>query len=142
MLRRLALISLATVAVATPAVAQDAGTVAGRPALTTTTTQDLIAQREKWGMAPKAAKAAKVAKSEPPPPAKSDKAAAAPASYAVLPSGDLGKLLAEREKWGKGPAGYEKKKVVAPPAAGTRSSKAKSKKVKAAKKKTKEKQKD
>lgn len=130
--RPLAFITLATMAVAAPAVAQEAGTVAGRPALSTTSTGDLIAQREKWGTAPNTAKAAK---GEPPPPAKADKAAAAPSSYAVLPVGDLGKLLAEREKWGKGPAGYEKKKVVAPPAAGTRSSKGKAKKVKAKRKK-------
>lgn len=137
MLRRLALFALATIMVAAPAAAQEAGTVAGRAALSTTSTQDLIAQREKWGTAPKAAKAAKATKAEPPPPAKADKLAAAPASYAVLPAGDLGKLLAEREKWGKGPAGYETKKVVAPPAAGTRASKSKAKKAKAAKKKKK-----
>lgn len=142
MFSRLAFIALATLAVATPAAAQEAGTVADRPALSTKTTQDLIAQREKWGTAPikgaKAAKAVKATKSEPPPPAKADKAASIPSSYAVLPVGDVGKLIAERETWGKGPAGYETKKVVAPPAASARSSKAsvkKTKKPKPAKKK-------
>ncbi|HRY06228.1 MAG TPA: hypothetical protein P5114_03840 [Hyphomicrobiaceae bacterium] len=134
---RIALFALASVAVTTPVSAQEAATVAGRPALSTKSTQDLFSQREKWGTAP-ASKPAKLAKGEPPPPVKADKAAAAPASYAVLPVGDLGKLIAMRETWGKGPAGYEKKKVVAPLAAGTRAAKTKAKKarkIKAAKKK-------
>lgn len=182
MLRRLAFIAVSTMAVAAPLMAQEAGTVAGRPALSTTTTQDLISQREKWGGAPtathaapkadkattapssyavlpvgdvgkliserekwgkgpvkpaKAAKAAQKGKIEPPPPAKADKTINTPASYAVLPVGDVGKLISERETWGKGPAGYENKKVIAPPAAkaGPSKTKAKPKKAKPAKKK-------
>ncbi len=179
MLRRLAFIAVATMAVAAPAAAQETGTVAGRPALSTTTTQDLIGQREKWGAAPAAApkadkkagaaaatassyatlpagdlgkllaerakwgtaptkmstKTSKKGKVEPPPPAKADKAANIPASYATLPVGDLSKLIAERETWGKGPAGWEKKKVIAPPAAKSGPSKPKVKKAKASKKK-------
>ena len=55
----------------------------------------------------------------------------------MLPVGDLGKLISERETWGKGPAGYENKKVIAPPAAkaGPSKVKAKKKKTKPAKKK-------
>ncbi len=114
MLRRFAYIVFAGLAFAAPAAAQDASTVAGRPALSTTTTQDLIAQREKWGSAPGATD---TAAGEPPPPEKAVKPAPS-GRYAVLPTESTEKLIAEREKWGKGPAGYEKKKVAAPRAAG------------------------
>lgn len=135
---RMPILALAALALTTaPAAAQDAGEVAGRPALTTTTAQDLIAQRDKWGSAPSAAKpaaaaaaaaaapaakaAAKPAAKEPPPPGdgKAAKAAiAAATTYAVLPTDSVTKLIAERETWGKGPKGYETKKVAAPLAAG------------------------
>ncbi len=114
MLRSVSLIAFAAVSLVVPAAAWDARNVAGRPALSTMSAQDLIAQREKWGTAPSAAK---LAKGEPPPPVKSVKPT--PDAYAILPTDDVSKLMAERETWGKGPAGYEKKKVVAPPAAGT-----------------------
>ncbi len=183
---RISLIAFASMALVMPAIAQDAGSVGGRPALSTTTAQDLISQREKWGSKPStvaaqpaaapaaaapaaaaaapakaaaagaypalptttaqeliaerskwgtapagkakgtAAKAAAPAKAAAAPakaaaaPAKTAAAAAAPAGgYAVLPTSDPKALIAEREKWGKGPAGYEKKKVSAPRAAGS-----------------------
>jgi hypothetical protein len=115
MLRRFAYIVFAGLTFAAPAAAQDASTVAGRPTLSTTTTQDLIAQREKWGSAPGATGG--TASGEPPPPEKAVKPAPS-GRYAVLPTESTEKLIAEREKWGKGPAGYEKKKVAAPRAAG------------------------
>jgi hypothetical protein len=114
MLRRFAYIVFAGLTFAAPAAAQDASTVAGRPALSTTTIQNLIAQREKWGSAPGATG---TAAGEPPPPEKAVKPAPS-GRYAVLPTESTEKLIAEREKWGKGPAGYEKKKVAAPRAAG------------------------
>jgi hypothetical protein len=86
---------------------------AGRPC-PPTTTQDLIAQREKWGSSPGATG---TAAGEPPPPEKAVKPAPS-GRYAVLPTESTEKLIAEREKWGKGPAGYEKKQVAAPRAAG------------------------
>ena len=52
MLRRFAFIVYAGLAFPAPSAAQEASTVAGRPALSTTTTQDLIAQREKWDKGP------------------------------------------------------------------------------------------
>ena len=114
MLRRFAYIVFAGLTFAAPAAAQEASTVAGRPALSTTTTQDLIDQREKWGSAPGATG---TTAGEPPPPEKAVKPAPS-GRYAVLPTESTEKLIAEREKWGKGPAGYEKKKVAAPRAAG------------------------
>ena len=58
---RLSLATVLMLTIATPVLAQDAGSVAGRPALTTKSTQDLISQREKWGTAPAAKPAAKAA---------------------------------------------------------------------------------
>lgn len=181
---RISLIAFASMALVMPAIAQDAGSVGGRPALSTTTAQDLISQREKWGSKPStvaaqpaaapaaaapaaaaaapakaaagaypalptttaqeliaerskwgtapagkakgtAAKAAAPAKAATAPakaaaaPAKTAAAAAPAGGYAVLPTSDPKALIAEREKWGKGPAGYEKKKVSAPRAAGS-----------------------
>ena len=122
MFRYMSLAAFAILALAAPAMAQESGSVAGRPALSTTTAQDLIAQREKWGSAPtktrNSAAPAKAAASDPPPPGKAAKAAVAAGSYAVLPTDNVSKLIAERETWGKGPKGYEKKTVVAPRAAG------------------------
>lgn len=66
---------------------------------------------------------------------------ATPDSYTVLPTDSTKNLVAEREKWGKGPAGYETKKVVAPPAAGTKTSKFKAA-VEKVKKKLKKKKKE
>lgn len=117
MSRRIYLAAACSLFLAVPATADD---VAGRPALTTKSTSDLVAQREKWGTKPSGAAAKSAA---PAPAAKAAGAAAATgaaaaAALAVLPTDSTQKLIAEREKWGKGPAGYEKKKVVAPLAKG------------------------
>lgn len=133
---RLSLATVLMLTVATPVLAQDAGSVAGRPALTTKSTQDLVSQREKWGTAPAAKPAAKAAAPAAAPAAKAAApaaAAATTAALAVLPTDSTKNLIAEREKWGKGPAGWETKKVVAPPAAGAGKAKAKAAPAKPAK---------
>ncbi len=132
---RLSLATVLMLTIATPVLAQDAGSVAGRPALTTKSTQDLISQREKWGTAPAAKPAAKAAAPAAAPAAKAaaPAAAATAAALAVLPTDSTKNLIAEREKWGKGPAGWETKKVVAPPAAGAGKAKAKAAPAKPAK---------
>ena len=133
---RLSLATVLMLTVATPVLAQDAGSVAGRPALSTKSTQDLVSQREKWGTAPAAKPAAKAAAPAAAPAAKAAApaaAAATTAALAVLPTDITKNLIAEREKWGKGPAGWETKKVVAPPAAGAGKAKAKAAPAKPAK---------
>lgn len=134
---RLSLATVLMLTVATPVLAQDAGSVAGRPALSTKSTQDLVSQREKWGTAPAAKPAAKAAAPAAAPAAKAAAPAAAAATtaaaLAVLPTDSTKNLIAEREKWGKGPAGWETKKVVAPPAAGAGKAKAKAAPAKPAK---------
>lgn len=112
MIRRIALAAVMTVAVAAPGMAQDA-TVAGRPALKTNTTADLIKQREQWGSAPsKVSPAAKAAAAAAPAAAAAATAAAAaaPTGPAVggrpaLPTTSTADLIKERETWGKAPAG-------------------------------------
>lgn len=114
MIRRIALAAVMTVAVAAPGMAQDA-TVAGRPALKTNSTTDLIKQREQWGSAPsKVSPAAKAAAAAAPAAAAAATAAAAaaaaPTGPAVggrpaLPTTSTADLIKERETWGKAPAG-------------------------------------
>lgn len=110
MIRRIALAAVMTVAVAAPGMAQDA-TVAGRPALKTNSTADLIKQREQWGSAPsKVSPAAKAAAAAPAAAAAATAAAAASTGPAVggrpaLPTTSTADLIKERETWGKAPAG-------------------------------------
>ncbi|MCB1519417.1 MAG: hypothetical protein KDJ37_02450, partial [Hyphomicrobiaceae bacterium] len=72
MLRRIVLTIAAAAALTVPALAQEAGSVAGRPALTTDALDKLIKQREQWGKAP-----AKAAEAKAKPPVKQAAAAAA-----------------------------------------------------------------
>ncbi len=113
MIRRIAFAALLTATLAAPGSAQDAS-VAGRPALTTKSTQDLIKQRETWGKAPAKSSAAAPAAGKA---AAAAAAVAAPAAAAAastgpavggrpaLPTTSTADLIKERETWGKAPAG-------------------------------------
>lgn len=113
MIRRIAFAALLTATLAAPGSAQDAS-VAGRPALTTKSTQDLIKQRETWGKAPakSSAAAAPAGKAAAAAAAVAAPAAAAAASTGpavggrpALPTTSTADLIKERETWGKAPAG-------------------------------------
>ncbi|MBL8565694.1 MAG: hypothetical protein JNM89_08260 [Hyphomicrobiaceae bacterium] len=92
MIRRLVLAAALAAVTAGPSLAQDAD-VAGRPALVTKSTQDLIKQREVWGSKPSMTSA---------------QAAAMPTGPTVagrpaLSTKSTAELLKERDQWGKGP---------------------------------------
>ena len=92
MIRRLALAALAASALAGPVLAQGSADVAGRPALVTKSTEELIKQREQWGTKPALSSA---------------DAGAGPtvAGRPALNTQSTSELIKQREQWGTAPAG-------------------------------------
>lgn len=91
MIRRLALAALAAAVLAGPVLAQGSADVAGRPALNTKSTEELIKQREQWGTKPALSSA---------------DAGSGPmvAGRPALNTKSTEELIKQREQWGTGPA--------------------------------------
>lgn len=97
MIRRIALAALLAAAAAGPSLAEE-GEVAGRPALTTKSAQDLIKQRDVWGTQPALSSAQAATQPSGP----------MVAGRPALSTKSTAELLAERDQWGKGKSTFAK----------------------------------